>query len=86
MLSSAGFFSGVRKGVIGAVANPASGTLDAFSSAFEGLDAAKNSLLGRARPQEAVRIRLPRAIGGDHKLLPFRRSSVNTENQVKECR
>ena len=79
----AGFFTGVRKGLVGAVTNPASGTLDAFSSAFEGIDAAKNSLLGRARPQQAERKRLPRAIGGDHKLLPFRRPPGNSENQVR---
>lgn len=78
----AGFFSGVRKGLVGAVANPVSGTLEAFSSTFEGIDATKSSLLGRSRPQEAVRHRLPRAIGGDHKLLPFKRPPHGSEQQV----
>ena len=68
---------------MGAVANPVSGGLDALSSTFEGIDAASSSLLGRARPQAARRSRLPRAIGGDRKLLPFRRPPDQTEKQVR---
>lgn len=70
------------KGIVGAFANPISGGLDALSTTFEGFDAASSSLLGRARPQAAIRSRLPRAIGGDHKLLPFRRMPDNDERQV----
>ena len=67
---------------MGAFANPISGGLDALSTTFEGFDAASSSLLGRARPQAAVRSRLPRAIGGDHKLLPFKRMPNSDERQV----
>jgi hypothetical protein len=67
---------------VGAVANPLSGGLDALSTTFEGFDAASSSLLGRARPQAAKRSRLPRAIGGDHRLLPFTRSAGSSEIEV----
>ena len=77
-----GFFSGAGKGLVGALANPISGGLDALSTTFEGFDAASSSLLGRARPQAAVRSRLPRAIGGDHKLLPFKRAPASDERQA----
>ena len=79
---NAGLFSGVGKGLVGAFANPISGGLDALSTTFEGFDAASSSLLGRARPQAAIRGRLPRAIGGDHKLLPFKRLPNSDERQV----
>jgi vacuolar protein sorting-associated protein 13A/C len=63
---------GVGKGLVGAVAAPVSGGLDMFSSAMEGLDASKDSLLGRPRAGNTLdRRRLPRTIGGDFKLLPF---------------
>lgn len=79
-----GFITGMGKGLVGAVANPLSGSLDAISSTFEGIDAASSTLLrGRdLRPQAAVRSRLPRAIGGDRKLLPFKRPPNNTETQA----
>ena len=53
-----------------------------LSSTFEGIDAASSSLMGRARPQAAQRSRLPRAIGGDRKLLPFKRPPDFSERQV----
>ena len=77
----AGLITGLGKGIVGAVAQPVSGGLDFVSSTIEGFDATSNSLLGRSRPQAAKRVRLPRAIGGDHKLLPFIRSDA-TESQV----
>lgn len=63
---------GVGKGLVGAVAAPVSGGLDLFSSAVEGLDATKASLLGKPRAGVLLgRHRLPRVIGGDFKLKPF---------------
>ena len=61
---------------MGAAAQPVSGALDFMSSAFEGIDASSNTILGRLsnRPRAVKRRRLPRAIGGDRKLLPFLRS------------
>ncbi len=61
---------------MGAAAQPVSGALDFMSSAFEGIDASSNTILGRLsnRPRAVKRRRLPRAIGGDRKLLPFVRS------------
>ncbi|DBA67777.1 TPA: hypothetical protein ACH3X2_001211 [Trebouxia sp. C0005] len=60
-----GFFKGVGKGVVGAIAQPISGGLDFASSAFQGIDATKDQLIGR--PQAGTiyrRLRLPQAIGG----------------------
>jgi len=72
---------GIGKGLVGAVAQPVSGGLDLFSSAFEGLDASKDQLLGKPRASILLRRkRLPRVIGGDGKLQPFVRNG--TERQV----
>ena len=77
----AGFVKGIGKGLVGAVAQPVSGGLDLFSSAFEGLDASKDQLLGKPRASILLRRkRLPRVIGGDGKLQPFVRDG--TERQV----
>ena len=67
---------GLGQGLVGAAAQPVSGALDFMSSAFEGIDASSNTILGRLsnRPRAMRRRRLPRAIGGDRKLLPFVRS------------
>lgn len=68
------------KGLVGAVAAPVSGGLDLFSSAMEGLDASKESLLGRPRAGTMLeRCRLPRTIGGDFRLLPFIRDGSERE-------
>ncbi|KAK9819963.1 hypothetical protein WJX72_004515 [[Myrmecia] bisecta] len=78
-----GFFKGVGKGIVGAAAQPLSGTLDFMSSAFEGIDATKDKLLGLERRGLLMkRRRLPRAIGGDRKLQPFVRSD-GTERQTR---
>eukprot|EP00884_Botryococcus_braunii_P010316 jgi/Botrbrau1/19286/Bobra.0073s0029.1 len=69
-----GFVKGVSKGLIGAVAQPVSGGLEFFSNAFEGIDASSSNLVGRQRnPRYLQRRRLPRAIGGDKRVLPLLR-------------
>lgn len=78
----AGFLKGVGKGVVGAIAQPISGGLDFASSAFEGIDATKDQLIGRPRAGTANRrLRLPRAIGGDGKVTAFI-GSDGTEKEV----
>ena len=78
----AGFFKGVGKGVVGAIAQPISGGLDFASSAFEGIDASKDQLIGRPRAGTTNRrLRLPRAIGGDGKVTAFL-GSDGTEKEV----
>jgi hypothetical protein len=54
-----------------------------MSSAFEGIDATSNTVLGKlsSRPRAVQRRRLPRAIGGDRRLQPFLRSD-GTDTQV----
>lgn len=82
-MHAAGFFKGVGKGVIGAVAQPTSGVLDFASSAFEGIDATKDQLIGRPRAGTTNnRLRLPRAIGGDGKVTAFI-GSDGTEKEVQ---
>ncbi len=83
MPSAAGFVKGLGQGLVGAAAQPVSGALDFMSSAFEGIDASSNTILGRLsnRPRAMRRRRLPRAIGGDRKLLPFVRSQ-RTDQQA----
>ena len=77
-----GFFKGVGKGFVGAIAQPISGGLDFASSAFEGIDATKDQLIGRPRAGTANRrLRLPRAIGGDGKVTAFI-GSDGTEKEV----
>ena len=84
LLGPAGFFKGVGKGVIGAVAQPLSGGLDFASSAFEGIDATKDQLIGRPRAgMTNRRLRLPRAIGGDGKVTAFI-GTDGTEKQVRK--
>ncbi|DBA67772.1 TPA: hypothetical protein ACH3X2_001206 [Trebouxia sp. C0005] len=72
MYTSHGFFKGVGRGVIGAIAQPIGGGLDFASSAFEGIDATKDQLIGRPRAGTTNRrLRLLRAIGGDGKVTAF---------------
>jgi vacuolar protein sorting-associated protein 13A/C len=69
---------GVSKGLIGVVAQPVSGGLEFFSSAFEGIDASSSNLVGRQRnPRYLQRRRLPRAIGGDGRVEPLLRMAGN---------
>ena len=75
---------GVGKGLLGVAAQPMSGALDFMSSAFEGIDVTSGALrtrLGKAALARA-RQRLPRAIGGDRRLLPFLRSD-GTDHQAR---
>ena len=70
------------KGVVGAIAQPISGGLDFASSAFEGIDASKDQLIGRPRAGSTNRrLRLPRAIGGDGKVTALL-GSDGTEKEV----
>ena len=56
----------------GAIAQPISGGLDFAPSAFEGIDATKDQLIGRPRAGTTNRrLKLPRAIGGDGKVAAF---------------
>ncbi len=67
---------------MGAIAQPISGGLDFASSAFEGIDATKDQLIGRPRAGTTNRrLRLPRAIGGDGKVTAFLGSDA-TEKEV----
>ena len=78
----AGFFKGLGKGMVGAIAQPISGGLDFASSAFEGIDASKDQLIGRPRAGTTNRrLRLPRAIGEDGKVTAFL-GSDGTEKEV----
>ena len=80
----AGFVKGVGKGLLGVAAQPMSGALDFMSSAFEGIDVTSGALrtrLGKSALARA-RQRLPRAIGGDRRLLPFLRSD-GTDRQAR---
>jgi vacuolar protein sorting-associated protein 13A/C len=77
-----GFVKGLGQGLVGVAAQPVSGALDFMSSAFEGIDASSNVILGKLSNQRAAkRRRLPRAIGGDRKLQPFLRSD-GTDTQA----
>ena len=68
--------------MVGAIAQPISGGLDFASSAFEGIDASKDQLIGRPRAGSTNRrLRLPRAIGGDGKVTAFL-GSDGTEKEV----
>ena len=68
--------------MVGAIAQPISGGLDFASSAFEGIDATKDQLIGRPRAGTTNRrLRLPRAIGGDGKVTAFLGSDA-TEKEV----
>ena len=83
LCTDAGFIKGVGQGLVGAAAQPVSGALDALSSAFEGIDATSNTVLGKLsnRPRAVERRRLPRAIGGDRRVQPFVRGD-GTDTQV----
>ncbi len=68
--------------MVGAIAQPISGGLDFASSAFEGIDATKDQLIGRPRAgTTSRRLRLARAIGGDGKVTAFLGSDA-TEKEV----
>lgn len=76
---------GLGQGLVGVAAQPVSGALDFMSSAFEGIDASSNTILGKLsnHPRAVKRRRLPRSIGGDRKLQPFLRTG--SDAQVPTC-
>ena len=67
-----GFLQGIGKGVIGVGTQPLSGALDFLSKTMEGANATRIKLAAAItfEPQ-ALRRRLPRAIGGDKMLHPY---------------
>ncbi len=68
--------------MVGPIAQPISGGLDFASSAFEGMDATQDQLIGRPSAGTTNRrLRLPRAIGGDGKVTAFL-GSDGTEKEV----
>jgi len=77
-----GAFKGIAKGLVGAVANPVSGALDALSATVEGFDAS----FGRNKEDLLVleRRRLPRVLGGDGKLQPLLRDGSDREAVVEQ--
>lgn len=74
-----GAVKGAAMGILGAVANPVSGMLDALSATAEGFDAS----FGKPREAALVleRRRLPRVVGGDGRLQPLVR-----DNSIKQAR
>ncbi|KAK9815130.1 hypothetical protein WJX73_008307 [Symbiochloris irregularis] len=81
-----GFVRGLGQGIVGVAADPMSGMLDFMSSAFEGVDAWSAALIRSHRAADAQRARLPRAIGGDRRLLPFQRPDGSGGVSDKEAR
>ncbi|KAK9908805.1 hypothetical protein WJX75_003140 [Coccomyxa subellipsoidea] len=81
-----GFVKGLGQGLVGVAAQPVSGALDFMSSAFEGIDASSNTILGKLSntPRAVRRRRLPRSIGGDRKLQPFVRAGTDAQARMEE--
>ncbi|GAB4822342.1 hypothetical protein N2152v2_009388 [Parachlorella kessleri] len=75
-----GAIVGVGQGLVGALANPVSGMLDALSATAEGF----NASFGRKRDDALVwqRRRLPRAVGGEGRLQPII-GSDGTDRQAR---
>jgi vacuolar protein sorting-associated protein 13A/C len=78
-----GAMKGIAKGLVGFVATPVSGALDALSATAEGVDAA---LSNKNRENLLVmgRKRLPRVIGGDGKLTPMIRDGSDREAVIEQ--
>ncbi len=78
---------GVGRGLLGVAVQPMSGALDFMSSAFEGIDVTSGALRARlgTRAIARARQRLPRAIGGDRRLLPFLRSDGSDKQARCSC-
>lgn len=77
-----GAFRGMAKGLVGVVATPVSGALDALSATAEGFDAS----FGKSKEELLVveRRRLPRVIGGDGKLQPILREGSDREANIEQ--
>ena len=78
-----GAMKGIAKGLVGVVANPVSGALDALSATAEGFDA---SLSSKARESmiNMQRRRLPRVVGGDGRLTPQLRDGSDREAIIEQ--
>ena len=72
---------GVAQGLLGAVANPVSGLLDAFSATAEGF-----ASVSRTRADSLVtdRRRLPRVVGADGRVLPLVRDGSDRQACVEQ--
>lgn len=77
-----GAFKGIAQGIVGVVANPVSGALDALSATAEGFDAA----FGKNREDLLVMQprRLPRVVSGDSKIEPIVRDGSVTQSVVEQ--
>jgi hypothetical protein len=77
-----GAVKGIGKGLLGAVASPMSGVLDALSATAEGFDAT----FGKPKEQLLVmeRRRPPRLVSGDGKLLPLVRGGSTKQSRIEE--
>uniref|UniRef100_A0A8C6Y4R2 Vacuolar protein sorting 13 homolog A n=1 Tax=Naja naja TaxID=35670 RepID=A0A8C6Y4R2_NAJNA len=63
---AAGFFKGVGKGLVGAVARPTGGIIDMASSTFQGIKRATNA------SEDVISLRPPRFFGDDGVIRPYR--------------
>ncbi|XP_061483494.1 intermembrane lipid transfer protein VPS13A isoform X2 [Rhineura floridana] len=63
---AAGFFKGVGKGLVGAVARPTGGIIDMASSTFQGIKRATNA------SEDVMSLRPPRFFGEDGVIRPYR--------------
>ncbi|XP_058021972.1 intermembrane lipid transfer protein VPS13A [Ahaetulla prasina] len=63
---AAGFFKGVGKGLVGAVARPTGGIIDMASSTFQGIKRATNA------SEDVLSLRPPRFFGDDGVIRPYR--------------
>lgn len=72
---------GLGQGLLGAVANPVSGLLDAFSATAEGFATA-----GRTKVESLVtdRKRLPRVVGADGRVLPLVRDGSDRQACIEQ--
>jgi len=79
---AAGFFKGIGKGLVGAVARPTGGIIDMASSTFQGIQRAAEST------EEVSRLRPPRFIHEDGIIRPYERQESEGydlfENHIKK--
>uniref|UniRef100_A0A8B9FTC5 Vacuolar protein sorting 13 homolog A n=1 Tax=Amazona collaria TaxID=241587 RepID=A0A8B9FTC5_9PSIT len=79
---AAGFFKGVGKGLVGAVARPTGGIIDMASSTFQGIKKVTDS------SEDVISLRPPRFFGEDGVIRPYRlRDGTGSQMlQVKEMK
>ncbi len=80
-----GLVKGLGQGLVGGLVKPVSGFMEALSNTVEGFDAATDRLMGAGKSDMLLttRMRLPRAIGGDARLLPWVRGGVKTAARLE---